>query len=67
MYVYIFAYIYIYMHAYSYSLSRPCADYASFRPSGLDLDRLPELSEVFRRSDEVMYGSWKPRLSSNRV
>ena len=29
--------------------------------SGLDLDLLPELSEVFRKSDEVMYGSWQPR------
>jgi len=32
------------------------------RPSGLDLDRLPELSEVFRLSDMVMYGSWKPNF-----
>ena len=31
--------------------------------SGLDLDLLPELSEVFRKSDEVFYGSWQPRLS----
>jgi len=28
--------------------------------SGLDLDLLPELSEVFRKSDEVFYGSWQP-------
>lgn len=32
------------------------------RPSGLDLDRLPELSEVFRLSDMVMYGSWQPNF-----
>ena len=37
------------------------------RPSGLDLDRLPELSEVFRLSDMVMYGSWQPCLGEALV
>ncbi|CAE7691847.1 unnamed protein product, partial [Symbiodinium sp. CCMP2456] len=39
-----------------------CWLYHWTRPSGLDLDRLPELSEVFRLSDMVMYGSWKPNF-----
>ena len=34
--------------------------------SGLDLDLLPELSEVYRKSDEVMYGSWQPSLGELR-
>eukprot|EP00435_Cladocopium_sp_Y103_P016991 s5166_g4.t1 len=31
--------------------------------TGLDLDLLPELSEVFRKSDEVIYESWIPSPS----
>ena len=37
--------------------------YLSSQPkTGLDLDLLPELAEIYRKSDEVMYDSWIPSL-----